>query len=374
MLQILSDDRIRFVFELFGNFGELITKPGAEIRRSSLLNVNALLTRSVTAVNANLLKGTAVKFVASATAGFDHIDISWLEKQSINWAYAPGANATAVAEYVLHCVAYLQDKKLLAPNAVAAVVGVGQVGSVVSHRLRKIGFTVLPNDPPRTMKEKNFISIPLVSLTEVDLICLHTPLIHSGKFPTYHLIDNTFLRRLKPGSILLNASRGAVVDNEALLRHNGIVTCLDVWEHEPNINLTLLKKTTLATPHIAGYSNQAQFRATLMIYEAFLKYFGLSDARRLGKLQQSQERTTVNIHGCHDAKAVLLKIFDPGCESQKMHDTLIKNPDHFEKLRCLYPLRNEFSAIQLTPTPSLLLQKELVSWGFEEQPLSSTKL
>ena len=363
MLKILADDHIQFVFELFGDFGELIAKPGAEICQSSLLNINALLTRSITTVNANLLKGTAVEFVASATAGFDHIDISWLEKQSINWAYAPGANATAVAEYVLHCVAYLQEKKLLAPNAVAAVIGVGQVGSVVLHRLQQIGFTVLPNDPPRTVKEKNFISIPLTSLTEVDLICLHTPLIYSGKFPTYHLIDNALLKRLKPGSILLNASRGAVVDNKALLQRNDIVTCLDVWENEPNISLTLLEKTTLATPHIAGYSSQAKLQATLMIYEAFLKYFSLSGTGRLGKLQQSQEKTTINIHGCHDAKAVLLKIFDPGCESQKMHDTLIKNPNHFEKLRCLYPLRNEFSAIRLTPTPSVLLKKELVNWG-----------
>ncbi|WP_080735165.1 4-phosphoerythronate dehydrogenase [Coxiella burnetii] len=366
MIKILADDRIPFVSELFGDFGELILKPGAHIQNRDLLAVNALLTRSITSVDSALLEGTAVEFVGSATAGFDHIDSTWLKKQSIHWAYAPGANATAVAEYVLHCVAYLHKKNLLPrKSATAAIIGVGHVGCVVSDRLRKIGFTVFHNDPPRAQLEKDFISVPLASLANVDLVCLHTPLVKTGNFPTYHLIDNRFLKMLKPGSVLLNAGRGAVIDNNALLQCDHVITCLDVWENEPTVNLQLLEKTTIATSHIAGYSKQAKLRATLMIYDAFLKYFHLSDTRRFSELQQLQETMTLNIQDGRNAEDILLTLFDPGRESQRMREALAENPDQFEYLRRHFPLRNEFSAIQLTPTPSALLRKELDDWGFK---------
>ena len=366
MIKILADDCIPFVSELFGNFGELILKPGNYIRKNDLLTVNALLTRSITTVNSTLLQGTSIEFVGSATAGFDHIDSVWLEQQSINWAYAPGANSTAVAEYVLHCIVYLHKKNLLPHDAtIAAIIGVGHIGSVVSNRLKKIGFTVLHNDPPRAQDEKDFISISLTSLNHVDLVCLHTPLIKTGKFPTYHLIDDHFLKKLKPGAVLLNASRGAVIDNNALLQDNRIITCLDVWENEPSINLELLEKTTIATPHIAGYSRQAKFQATFMIYKAFLKHFHLPDIHQLNKSQQSQEITTVDIQDCYDVKDILLKIFNPGRESQMMRSALTKYPNRFEYIRRHYPLRNEFSAIQITTTSSRLLMKELADWGLK---------
>ena len=366
MIKILADDRISFVSELFGNCGELILKSGAHIQKSDLLTVNALLTRSITTVNPTLLQGTNIEFVGSATAGFDHINSIWLKKNSINWAYAPGINAIAVAEYVLHCIAYLYKKNLLLrERMIAAIIGVGHVGSVVSNRLKKIGFTVLHNDPPRAQTEKDFISIPLTSLSHVDLVCLHTPLIKTGKFSTYHLIDNHFLKKLKPGTILLNASRGAVIDSDALLQNGHIVTCLDVWENEPLIDVRLLEKTTIATPHIAGYSRQAKFRATLMIYEAFLKHFHLSNIHRLSKSQQLRRVTTINIQDCYDAEDVLLKIFNPGRESQIMRSILTSHPSQFENIRRNYPLRNELSSIKITAAPFGFPMKELTNWGIK---------
>ena len=366
MIKILSDDRIPFVSELFSEWGELILKPGERIERSDLLGVNVLLTRSITRINADLLKGTSVKFVGSATAGFDHIDQISLKNQSIAWAFSAGANAIAVAEYVLHCVAFLQKNNLLSgKKTTVAVVGVGHVGSVVSARLKKIGFTVLHNDPPRAELEKDFISTPLASLTNVDLFCLHTPLIKTGKFPTYHLISEHFLSKMKPGAILLNAGRGSVVDNNALLKQDHVIACLDVWENEPKINLELLKKVTIGTPHIAGYSKSAKLQATFSIYEAFLKHFHLSKIHQFKKLQQLQEKTTLlNIENCNTLEDVLLKIYDPDNETRNMRESLIKNHDQFENLRRYYQLRNELSTIQLIPPPNSTFKNILRRWGF----------
>lgn len=155
MITILADDCVPFVSELFGNWGKLILKPGTAIQKRDLKAINVLLTRSVTQINAALLQDTNVEFIGSATAGFDHIDYEWLEKQPISWAYAPGANAVAVAEYVLHCIAFLRKKDLLPQGSLnAVVVGVGHVGQIVSDRLQKIGFSVFHNDPPRSVSKK----------------------------------------------------------------------------------------------------------------------------------------------------------------------------------------------------------------------------
>ena len=365
MITIIADDQIPFVSELFGDWGELILKPGTAIQKRDLMTTNALLTRSITRVDAALLQNTNVEFIGSATAGFDHIDHEWLAKQSISWAYAPGANAVAVAEYVLHCIAFLRKKKLLPQGSLnTAIVGVGHIGQIVSYRLQKIGFSVVHNDPPLSISKRKIVSTSLESLTEIDLICLHTPLIKTGKFSTYHLINDIFLKKLKPGCVLLNAGRGAVIDNQALLEHDHVITCLDVWENEPNINLDLLQKVAIGTPHIAGYSKPAKLRASLMIYEAFLKHFQLPNIHRFEKLLPLPKKITFNIKECHTVEDILLKIYDPGKETKIMGDLLINRLDQFENLRRRYQFREEFSIIQLMPPPGPKLKKTLKRWGF----------
>ncbi|QHG92236.1 4-phosphoerythronate dehydrogenase [Coxiella endosymbiont of Amblyomma sculptum] len=371
MITILSDDRIPFVSELFGNWGSLILKPGGSIRRNDLKTTNVLLIRSVTRVDADLLQNTSVEFVGSATAGFDHIDHKWLSKQSISWAYAPGANAVAVSEYVLHCIAFLRRKNFLLQKASsAAVVGVGRVGQTVSDRLKRIGFSIVHNDPLRTASEKTFVSTSLDKLTEMDLICLHTPLTKTGKFPTYHLIDDVLLRKIKPGCVLLNAGRGEVIDNTALLGCDHLIVCLDVWENEPNISLDLLQKVTIGTPHIAGYSKQAKLRASLMIYEAFLKHFQWSDThlkRFKRRLKQSFKKITYDDIGkCCTVEDVLLKIYNPGKETKIMKELLMRCSGQFENLRRNYQLREELASIRLLlkGMSTLNLKKFLKQWGF----------
>ncbi len=369
-MKILADDRIPFVSELFSGFGELTLKPSAEIRSNDLRDVNVLLTRTVTPVDSRLLEGTKVRFVGSATAGFDHVDHEWLTQQGIAWAYAPGANAVAVAEYVLCCIAYLRKQnRLPRKNITAGVIGVGHVGSAVVDRLEKIGMTVLQNDPPRVLRDPSFTSVPHDAFRDADLVCVHTPLTKTGEFPTHHLIDEKFLAHLKPGCVLLNAGRGAVVDTDALLQHNEILTCLDVWENEPDIDLALLEKAVVATPHVAGYSQQSKLRATLMIYEQFLKHFKLTDVHRFQELQQVHKTKHVDVRDCRTVDEILLKIYNPASDTNAMKEQLLKDPKNkisiFPDLRRHYVFRDEFSAIPLTGL-ARALNSEIRLLGFRK--------
>jgi erythronate-4-phosphate dehydrogenase len=310
-----------------------------------------------------------VSFIGSTTAGHDHLDTKWLNQQKIKWAYAAGVNATAVAEYVLCCVADLRKQGLLAKNHCrAAVIGVGHIGSCVADHLQKIGMEVIYNDPPRAQSETDFISIPLQQLTDVDFISLHTPLSTGGEFPTFHLINHDFLRRLKPGCVLLSAGRGENVDTQALFKNNHVTTCLDVWENEPNINLELLKHVALATPHVGGYSKQAKLNATLMIYQQVLNHFQLNDVSAIQKLSPPSEKISLNITKCNSWEDVALKIYQPSADTKKMREILLPNPSQtgplFEKLRREYFLRDEFSTIKLTPTSSSNLQLILKQLNF----------
>jgi len=349
MLNILADDKIPLVNELFASFGKVVQKSGAAIRQQDLLNVDVLLTRTVTKVGPTLLKGTAVKYVGSATAGQDHLDTEWLDNVGIAWANAPGVNATAVAQYVMSCVAYLRKQhKLPEKNWRVGIVGAGHAGSAVAEQLAKRGAEVLLNDPPRAARDSNFHSVPLDDMATADLICLHASLTHKGPFPSFHLINSPFLSKLNPGCVLLNAGRGALIDTEALLQHKEMITCLDVWENEPNINIELLKQAFLATPHIAGYTKQAKYRATYHIYEKFLQAFELNDKAHseiLTKLNTNHKVIIADGKAWEDA---VLKIYDPSKETQAMRTHLLKEPlqtvKRYENLRNDYQLRNEFPA------------------------------
>ncbi len=367
MLKIVADDKIPYIRELFSSIAEVVLLPGTRISRENLRDADALLTRTITPVNANLLSGTRVSFVGSTTAGHDHLDTQWLDQQKIKWGYAAGVNAIAVAEYVLCCVADLRKRNLLPKDHCrAAVIGVGHIGTCVADRLKKIGIDVILNDPPRAQREANFISTPLEQLTNVDLICVHTPLSMSSKFPTFHLINHTFLTRLKPGCVLLSAGRGENIDTKALLNNKQITTCLDVWENEPNINLEILKQAAIATPHVAGYSKQAKLNATLMIYQQLYEHFQLKNA--LMDQAPSAEKTKINIENCSSWEDVVLQVYNPSIDTQKMREILLANPQQtgllFEKMRREYHLRNEFSAIELTPTPAKDLQQITQAIGF----------
>lgn len=337
MFKIVADDKIPYVKELFSPLGKLIQKPGTDIHHNELIDADILLVRTITQVDASLLKNTAVKFVASASAGHDHIDNVWLNKAGIAWAYAPGANAQAVANYVIGCINYLVKQKLLTADPRAGVIGVGHVGTAVTAALKQYGFEVFCNDPPRAAQEDDFISIPLSKFYELDLICVHTPLTTTGIFSTYHLLNQAFFNQLKPGCVILNAGRGAVVDNQALLATRQLIACLDVWENEPNINLDLLKKAVIATPHIAGYSQPAKLRATLMIYEKTIQFLQTIKANypRNYKIIIHDFEKSISHHN--------KSLYNPQQDTAQMKAVLLKHPNevshYFRQLRREYPLR-----------------------------------
>lgn len=268
-MKIVADQNIPFVKEYFSEQGDLVLKPGRSIVYNDVKDADILLIRSITPVNQYLLADTSIRFVGSITAGIDHLDTAWLDQAGIAWCVAQGFNAPSVVEYVMHIIALLKQEGTLSSSSLtAAVIGVGHVGSLIVERLRSMGFKVLQVDPLRATINKNFISATLEQVENVDLITLHVPLVHDGDHPTYHFIDKNFLKRQRPGCVLMNTSRGAVISSDVLKKYGShLHWCLDVWENEPHIDKEILRHAIIATPHIAGYSIQSKNRGIAMIYQ-----------------------------------------------------------------------------------------------------------
>lgn len=258
--------------EAFAGLGNVRLVPDRELRRDDLRNADALIVRSKTRVDAELLGGTPVEFVATATAGADHFDRAYLNDAGIAWSAAPGCNANAVAEYVVAALAGLARKRAaLLAGRVLGVVGVGHVGSRVADKAPLLGLRVLRNDPPLALRtgSADFQSLDSV-LPAADVLTLHVPLEAAGPFPTRHLADCRLFGRLKPGAWFLNTARGEVADSDALLHalgHHLLSGCvLDVWENEPDLPDALARAVDFLTPHVAGYSLEGLLNGTLHCY------------------------------------------------------------------------------------------------------------
>ena len=271
-LQILADENIPAVEYFFSGDTHVARLPGRAIGRAQLQHVDILLVRSVTRVDATLLSGTAVKFVGTATSGLDHIDQEYLCQSGIGFAYAAGSNANSVVEYVLAAVASVADtlEKLLA-GGVVGVVGYGHIGKAIAERLDALGIRYCVFDPrlqQHTIKQ----AATLEQVLDCDVVTLHPELTTDEPWPSRHLLGIAELSRLGPDSLLVNASRGPIIDNMALLAHlrtgEGFSTVVDVWEGEPAINAALLERVTLGTAHIAGYSLDGKLLATRMLSDA----------------------------------------------------------------------------------------------------------
>lgn len=342
---IVADDKIPFLNETFGQVGSLICKPGHLITQQDLTKADILLVRTLTKVNKELLENTPVQFVGSMTAGFDHIDHAWLQQQHINWGIAKGCNAQAVAEYVICCIAALQQQNQLPTKKLkVGIIGNGAVGSRVVNYLRTLSDKILCNDPPKALQDKTFHSVPLSEFQNLDLICIHASLDTHPQFPSYHLIGQAFLAQQQPNCVILNASRGAIIDSQALWAAKHIITCLDVWENEPDINLELLQRAAIATFHIAGYTLAAKQRATLMIYQQAQTIFNLPKLNSNHFIKMNANK--INLHPGSNWQKQALAYFNPLLETEMMKETLLKNPQQtialFNKLRQEYVLRPEF--------------------------------
>lgn len=344
-MKIIADDRIPFVKEYFASQGDLQLISGREITAKHVKDADILLVRTVTQVDKKLLQHSQVKFVGSVTAGADHLDTAWLDAAGIAWQVAAGFNAPPVADYVVSVIAALQKKHLLRHKPLrAAVIGVGSVGRLVVDRLRWLGFEVLCCDPIRAKNEKDFSSVAMENITDVDLVTLHVPLTKVGEYSTYHLIAKDFLVRQKPGCVLLNASRGSVVDFEALAQHGTHLRwCFDVWEHEPLIDKYFLENALIATPHIAGYSAQSKVRGTDMIYQTLCERKLIQENRPNVYLPR-QQLTFADAKLCW--RDIVLGIFNPALMTTLMQERLLSIEDEggaFDDMRHQFTYRHELA-------------------------------
>ncbi len=348
-VRILADENIPGLAHAFGEDVAVEKMPGRDIQRSDLSAVDALLVRSVTRVNADLLKGTPVKFVGTATIGLDHIDIDYLNDSGVGFAYAPGSNAQSVVEYVLTSMAFwLQRTKRTFEGLTVGIVGVGRIGGLLQAYLEQMNVRCLLCDPPRQVQEPNVSFYSLQSMSKADVISFHVPLTQRGPWPTRHLIDASFLKSLSANQLLINTARGDILDNQMALQHfqdneNPVNLVLDVWQNEPMINAELVKHCLLATPHIAGYAIEGKWRATAMLCQALTDYFHVPFKRtaldrNIRVNDPWQPQTDEN------KVSKLLSYYDISRDDQALRNEINNLPQSFDKLRKNYPIRHEFLA------------------------------
>jgi erythronate-4-phosphate dehydrogenase len=350
-MRIVADDKIPFLKGVLEPFAEMVYMPGDAISGKDLLDADALLTRTRTKCNRELLEGTGVKFIGTATIGYDHIDTEYCEEKGITWKNAPGCNAGSVNQYVASALSYLLAKfHTPAKRKVLGVVGVGHVGSRVVQTAEMLGMQVYLCDPPRVREQGScgFISMDGI-IRECDIITFHVPLNREGQDKTWHMIDDAWLRKVKKGTILMNTSRGEIADTQALKRalkdrHLGALVA-DVWENEPGIDQELLSLCTLATPHIAGYSADGKARGTSMIVHELSQFFdlGIDGWEPLLPLPPNSNLITIDCQD-KDEDWILSRLFTATYDIIKDDEMLRKSPSSFEKLRGSYPVRREFNA------------------------------
>lgn len=343
-MRVIIDSKIPYIKGVIENLAdEAIYVEGKDFSPSLVKDADALIIRTRTRCDRSLLEGSRVKWIATATIGFDHIDVEYCRKAGIVWCNAPGCNAGSVAQYICSSLLLLQrDKHLSLRDSCLGVVGVGHVGSKVVEVGQRLGMNVLQCDPPRAGNgEKGFF--PLEVLKEnCDVLTFHTPLTRAGACPTFHLADEAFFASLRRHPYLINTSRGEVVDNRALLEalRSGVVpdAVVDVWENEPDINRELLERVMIGTPHIAGYSADGKSNATRMVLDAYCRFFRIKADYRILPPPPAQPVLRVE----DEAEAQLLS-YHPYTDS----DALKAHPEQFEYLRGHYPLRRELNAYKL---------------------------
>ncbi len=364
-MKIIADERIPFVDDYFASCGELELVAGRKITAEHIKDADILLVRTVTHVDEKLLQRSKVKFVGSVTAGADHLDTTWLDNAGIAWQVATGFNAPPVADYVVSVIAALQKKQMLQHKKQrAAVIGVGSVGRLVAERLQWLGFEVLCCDPPRAKNESDFSSVALEEIVDVDLVTLHVPLTKNVEHSTFHMIENDFLSRQKTGCVLLNASRGSVINFKALEQHGTHLRwCFDVWAHEPRIDKYFLENALIATPHIAGYSAQSKVRGVHMIYRALCERKLITPSGDPNIYMPRQQLTFADAKLCW--RDIVLGIFNPMLMTTMMQARLLPIDDDghvFDEMRHQFTYRHEFAftdiaGTHLSPEDQALLDK-----------------
>lgn len=360
-MRIVADENIPLLDAFFSGFGEIRRYPGRTLDREAVADADILLVRSVTKVTRELLAGTPVRFVGTCTIGTDHLDLEYLNEAGIQWSSAPGCNARGVVDYVLGSLLTLAEiEGADLSQRTYGVVGAGQVGGRLITVLRGLGWNVLVCDPPRQAAEGgDYVSLDEI-VARCDVISLHTPLNKTGDLPTWHLFDRARLLDLKPGAWLINAARGPIVDNTALrdvlLEREDLQAVLDVWEHEPRVDVELAELCVIGTPHIAGYSLDGRQRGTAQIYQALCAHLGQSPSISLDDLLPKPWLAHVTLDGATDpawALNMLCRgVYDPRRDDADFRRSLVGDAATqrlaFDALRKHYPPRREIDSLHVS--------------------------
>lgn len=328
---LVIDEKIPFLKGRLEKHFKTKFLPPSEITPETIKNADGLLIRTRTKCDNNLLKNSSVKFIATATIGMDHIDMNFCANKGITVNNAEGCNAPAVAQYVWTS---LLRKGFDQKNDILGIIGYGNIGKIVAEWADKTGTRILVNDPPKERtgdNSQNFVSLNYL-LQHSDAITIHTPLTLEGQDKTFHLISEKELKLLKPGSLLINAARGGIVNEKILkkiLEQKRIRAILDVWENEPSIDFSLIPKLEISTPHIAGYSLEGKQRATRMILESLEKFFNI---------EIDKENLEGEYHPVKNINAeIISNSYNPEIDSR----ILSENPEKFEEIRENYDYRHE---------------------------------
>ena len=362
-MKIVADQNIPYAREAFGLLGEVTMVPGRSMTADTVRDADLLIVRSITKVNQALLGGSRVRFVGTCTIGEDHVDKAYLASHDIAFSSAPGCNANSVGDYIVAALLAVAERHHLRLDTLRiGIVGVGNVGRRVHAKASALGLECVLNDPPLFEQTGDLKYRPIEEILGCDIVTFHTPLERGGPHPTFHLADEKFIQGMKRGALLFNSSRGAVVDNLAV-KHaiesghlRGAV--LDVWEGEPNVDVELLERVDIATPHIAGYSFDGKVNGTVQIYQAACRCLGVAPEWDPSPLLPEPEVPELTVYFDEpDAVAQAVRtVYDIMRDDAGMREMLGMAPEgrgpHFDRLRKDYPRRREFQNTRAHVQPS----------------------
>lgn len=353
-MKIIIDDKIPYIKGAFEKVAEVIYLPGSKTTPEIAKDADAIITRTRTICDEKLLKDSTVKFIATATIGFDHIDTDYCKSAGIEWTNAPGCNAESVNQYIASALfSWSMRKRTDLAGKTIGIVGVGQVGSRVAKTCEIIGMKVLLNDPPRQRVEgsSQFVTLKTIQ-DEADIITFHVPLNMKGIDSTFHLVNEEFLQKLKKKPLIINSCRGEVFNSEDVydaMEAGDIAGFIaDCWENEPDLDLQLLNLAEFGTPHIAGYSKDGKANGTKMSVQAVSRFFNLGLDNWQPSEVEPPENPVIEIDGNQRREysilaEAILSTYDIETDDEALRDA----PHLFEKLRGDYPVRREFNSFTI---------------------------
>ncbi|MBD8387893.1 4-phosphoerythronate dehydrogenase PdxB [Dysgonomonas sp. BGC7] len=348
-MKIIADKNIPYLRGVAEYYGDVTYLDGSDFSYDTIKDADTLIVRTVTHFGKEILEGTKVKLICSATIGYDHIDTTYCDTHGIAWRNAPGCNSGSVMQYIVSSLIVLSRKKGFdLKDKTIGIVGVGNVGKKVAKACEILGMKVLLNDPPRQFSEDSidFVSLERIK-EEADIITFHTPLFREGDYKTYHLANTAFFESLAKKPFIINSARGAIVDTKSVKEavKKGLISgvIVDCWENEPLIDLEYMQMVDIATPHIAGYSADGKANATRMSLESIAEFYNLDKTPIVNVVEPEPQNPVIDLDKLDSKNRVydaILNTYNP----MRDYSALTASPHSFKQLRNEYPLRREYLA------------------------------